>query len=117
MVGISTYQHHPRTRVGWTAPKKVLHFPVRFEWDAAKAASNRHKHGVTFGEARTVFADPLTLIAPDRQHADRFHIVGVSSRTRVLFVVYAEKADDETIRIISARPATRAERRAYEEGI
>jgi len=103
-------------REGSPVPEKVLHYPLRFEWDAAKAASNRRKHGVTFDEARTVFADPLTLIAPDARHADRFHIVGVSSRKRVLFVVYAEKEDDETIRIISARRAAPSERQAYEEG-
>ena len=88
---------------------------MRFEWDEAKAASNRRKHSVTFEEAVTVFADPLTLIEPDRTHADRFQILGVSTRSRVLFVVYAEKHHGETFRIISARRATRAERQAYED--
>jgi uncharacterized DUF497 family protein len=88
---------------------------VRFEWDAKKADGNRQKHGVTFEEAVSVFADPLTLISADRLHADRFSILGMSARSRVLFVVYVEKQHGETIRIISARRATNAERQAYEE--
>ena len=89
---------------------------MRFEWNEAKATSNRQKHRVTFQEAATVFTDPLTLIAPDAVHPERFIILGRSSHSRLLFVVYVEKHHGETIRIISARQATRAERHAYEEG-
>ena len=89
---------------------------MRFEWDAAKALSNHKKHGVTFQEATTVFADPLTLIASDAVHPERLTLLGRSSRLRLLFVVYVEKHHGETLRLISARPATRAERHAYEEG-
>jgi len=88
---------------------------VRFEWDADKERGSRQKHGVSFHEAATVFTDPFTLIAPDVFYAERFTILGISSRSRLLFVVYAEKHHGETIRIISARRATRAEREAYEE--
>jgi uncharacterized DUF497 family protein len=93
----------------------VLHLCVEFEWDGAKATANKQKHGVTFAEAATVFADPHTLVTSDARHAHRFNILGRSSRDRTLFVVYAEKFHDQTIRIISARRATRAERQAYEE--
>ena len=98
-----------------TRQKKVLHLCVEFEWDLTKAAANKQKHGITFEEAATVFADPHTLIASDALHVDRFNILGRSSRDRTLVVVYAEKYHDKTIRIISARRATRAERQAYEE--
>jgi uncharacterized DUF497 family protein len=93
----------------------VLHLCAEFEWDVTKATANKQKHGVTFEEAATVFADPHTLIASDALHVDRFNILGRSSRDRTLVVVYAEKYHDQTIRIISARRATRAERQAYEE--
>ena len=89
----------------------------RFEWDRAKAARNAQKHGVTFDEARTVFADPLAGIGPDPDHSskaeDRELIAGQSSRSRLLLVSFVEHGD--MVRIISARPLTRYERRLYEE--
>ena len=84
-----------------------------FEWDAAKARANARKHGVTFEEATTVFDDPNALDAPDRYDPERFVIIGVSSRSRLLFVVHAIRG--ERIRIISARRASTAQRRIYEE--
>ncbi len=90
---------------------------LRFEWDPAKAAANRRKHGVSFIEATTVFGDTWSRTRLDRRHdahEDRLVIVGTSQRGRVLVVVFAERA--EQIRIISARRATPGERRTYEEG-
>ena len=88
---------------------------LTFEWDPAKAASNVRKHDVSFEEAATVFMDPLAVAATDPVHDGRLLLLGMSSGSRVLVVVHAE-LDDETIRIISARKATRHERRTYEEG-
>jgi uncharacterized DUF497 family protein len=88
----------------------------QFEWDAAKAAANVAKHGVTFAEASTVFADPLSVTVPDPRHSQeerRFAIFGVSDRGRILAVLHTERA--ERVRLISAREATRRERAVYEE--
>lgn len=86
-----------------------------FEWDDTKARANLANHGVSFQEAVTVFSDPNAIDAPDRFIPGRFVIVGLSNRVRVLFVVYAERAD--RIRSISARKASAMQRRIYEEGI
>jgi hypothetical protein len=88
---------------------------VQFTWDPRKAASNLLKHGVTFEEASTVFADPLALIVEDVLHPDRALIIGESIVRRVLVTVFLEAHEDE-IRIISARRATRRERRRYGSG-
>jgi uncharacterized protein len=85
-----------------------------FEWDEAKAQTNLRKHGVAFADAVTVFLDPQALDAPDLQSPDRFVVIGRSTSSRVLFVVYAERR--ERIRIISARRASPSQRRVYEEG-
>jgi uncharacterized DUF497 family protein len=90
---------------------------LEFEWDADKAKTNLKKHGVTFEEASSVFADPLALTIPDPQHSveeDRFVTLGESHRSRLLVVVYTDRED--RIRIISARVATRQERKHYEKG-
>ncbi|HEU0233998.1 MAG TPA: BrnT family toxin [Gallionella sp.] len=89
---------------------------MRFEWDEEKTASNLHKHGVPFEEASTVFADDLSLTGDDPDHSHGEHRLvtfGVSSAGRLLVVSHTERAGH--IRIISARPATRAERKFYEE--
>ena len=88
---------------------------MRFSWDARKAAANHRKHGVTFEEAATVFADPLALIVGDAMHTDRALIIGESPLRRTLVTVFAERSASET-RITSARRATRHDRRRYEEG-
>lgn len=88
-----------------------------FDWDPEKAASNFAKHGVTFNEAATVFGDTLGWTYPDPLHSDfeqRWITIGMSDQHRVLLVVHV--AEDEDIRIISAREATRKERGFYEEG-
>jgi uncharacterized protein len=84
-----------------------------FEWDDAKAAANVAKHRVTFEEASTVFDDPDAVDAPDLVDPDRFVIIGASHEQRVLFVVHVERAD--RIRIISARKASPAQRKKYDE--
>ena len=89
---------------------------LRFEWDRRKAARNVAKHGVSFDEASTVFADGLSLTIPDPDHSedeDRWVIIGQSNRGRLLVVVHTE--DDNTVRIISARAAEKPERVKYEE--
>jgi uncharacterized DUF497 family protein len=88
---------------------------VNFTWDPHKAASNAKKHGVTFAEAATVFADPLALAVQDEVHEERSLLIGMSGRMRVLLVVHVE-LDDDLIRLDSARRATSHERRRYEEG-
>ena len=89
---------------------------LEFEWDEAKAASNQKKHGVTFEEAATVFADPLAAIFDDEVHSEeeqREIIIGHSAKKRLLLVCFTERA--EAIRIISARRATKRERKDHEE--
>ena len=90
---------------------------LAFEWDPRKAGQNLKKHGVSFEEASTVFADPLALTIPDPLHSeeeDRFITLGESRRRRLLVVVFTERG--EKIRLIRARVATRRERKDYEEG-
>jgi uncharacterized DUF497 family protein len=89
---------------------------AEFEWDADKAAANAQKHDVTFEEAVTVFADPLARVFDDPDHSEteaRELLIGWSNRNRVLIVSFTER--EATIRIISARPATKRERHDYEE--
>jgi uncharacterized protein len=88
---------------------------VRFTWDPHKAALNVRKHGVSFEEAASVFADPLALAVEDAVDPGRTVLIGMSERLHVLLTVYTE-IDEDTIRIISARRATSHERRHYEEG-
>ncbi len=90
---------------------------MRFEWDPRKAASNLRKHGVAFHEAATVFQDILALTGDDPDHSvdeDRMVTFGLSSRRRLLVVSHTVRRS--RLRIISARPATPAERKIYEEG-
>lgn len=87
-----------------------------FEWDPVKAEANLRKHGVTFDEASTVFGDPLNLLMADPDHSldeERFLLLGMSNRRKLLVVAFAEHPP--RTRLISARPATRHERRRYEE--
>ena len=89
---------------------------MTFTWDPTKAEENLRKHGVDFREAATVFDDPLSTTFPDTDHSTgerRFLIVGMSAFGRIIVVSHTE--DGDTIRIISARAATRRERRFYEE--
>ena len=90
---------------------------MEFEWDSHKATRNLQRHNVSFGEAATVFSDPLSITVPDPDHSldeDRSITVGLSHRDRVLVVAHTERGD--RIRLISARELTRTERVQYEEG-
>jgi len=90
---------------------------LTFEWDANKARTNQAKHGISFEEASTVFGDPRSSTIPDPVHSaveNRFVIIGASYRGKLLVVAHTERGDN--IRIISARAASRRERRDYEEG-
>jgi uncharacterized protein len=90
---------------------------MEFEWDEDKAAANLAKHGVSFEEAQTVFADPLYVDFYDPDHSaeeHRYIIIGESQQGRLLLVSYTERA--ATTRLISAREVTGGEREAYEEG-
>lgn len=87
-----------------------------FEWDARKAASNLKKHGVAFEEAVTAFDDDFSSTIGDPVHSvgeERSLLLGMSTRQHLLVVAHVEKGD--RIRLISARLATRAERRDYEQ--
>ena len=89
---------------------------LQFTWDPQKAATNLRKHKVGFPEAATAFADPLSLTISDPDHSvgeERFVLIGQSERRRLVVVAHVERGD--LIRIISARPATRRERKTYEE--
>ncbi len=89
---------------------------LRFEWDERKETSNRRKHGISFDEAKTVFADDCALLLDDPDHSeqeDRFVLLGLSSALRTLVVCHCYGEPDEVIRIISARKATRPERQIY----
>jgi uncharacterized DUF497 family protein len=91
---------------------------VGFGWDTRKAKRNLAKHGVSFDDAKTVFDDDLFLVFADPHHSteeSRFIIMGQSKQGRLLVVAYTERSD--AIRIISAREATRHERRIYAEEI
>jgi uncharacterized DUF497 family protein len=90
---------------------------VQFEWDPQKAARNLQDHGVSFEDAASVFGDPLAGTIPDPDHSTeepRFITIGVTPALRLIVVVHTDRAD--RIRIISARRATRAEKKRYEEG-
>jgi uncharacterized DUF497 family protein len=84
-------------------------------WDGRKADLNLRKHRVTFEEAATVFSDPLALIIEDPSHAENARIIGESIVARILLVFFVERERD-VVRLISARRATRHERKRYEEG-
>ena len=90
---------------------------LKFEWDEAKAALNLTKHQVGFDEASTVFADPLAKVFYDEDHSieeDREILIGHSLSGRLMLVSFTERARGR-IRIISARTATRKERKDYEK--
>jgi uncharacterized DUF497 family protein len=86
-----------------------------FEWDDAKAASNLTKHGVTFEEAMTVFADEQALYLDDGNAAGRIMVVGIATTGRPLTVVHVDTLNGR-IRIISARKATASEEVLYTQG-
>jgi len=91
---------------------------LKFEWDPKKARSNLSKHGVSFAEALTVFGDLLARVFDDEDHSieeEREIIIGHSAKERMLVVCFT--AQGESVRIFSARKATRRERKDYEENV
>jgi uncharacterized DUF497 family protein len=89
---------------------------LTFEWDAKKARLNLAKHGVSFEEAATAFGDDRSVTIPDPLHSlteERFVTIGASDKGKILVVVATERGD--ILRLISARPAGRRERKQYEE--
>jgi hypothetical protein len=91
---------------------------LRFEWDPAKAVDNASRHGVTFEEAQTIFADEFGILLDDPDHSgdeDRFVLLGLSTRLRTLVVAHCYRKSDEVVRIITARKATRKERDLYNQ--
>jgi len=89
---------------------------LRCEWDPAKDAANQRKHGIAFAEAETVFSDEQALLLNDPDHSDteqRFILLGLSATLRILVVVHCYREEDDVIRLISARKATRSERAQY----
>ena len=93
---------------------------IRFEWDDKKNVLNIMKHGIDFHEAITVFLDEDGLIINDPEHSDieeRFIIIGVSNKGNILIVCHCYRENDEVIRLISARKATKRETKQYLERI
>ena len=87
-----------------------------FTWDPAKSAANLRKHGVSFEDASTAFGDPYSITVPDPLHSateNRFALIGATKRGPIVIVSHTERND--TIRIISARKATRHERATYDD--
>lgn len=89
---------------------------ITFTWDERKNRINQQKHGVSFLEAQTVFYDKLARLIDDPDHSqdeERVILLGMSQRMRLLIVCHAFYADEQIIRIISARKATKAEQRQF----
>jgi uncharacterized protein len=89
---------------------------INFEWDDRKDRANQRKHAVSFGEARTVFFDEFAIEFfddPSSEEEERFLMLGMSLRARLLLVCHCIRNDETTIRIISARKATRSESKLY----
>ncbi len=89
---------------------------LKFVWNETKAKENLRKHKISFEEAQTVFTDPYARIIYDPDHSkseERFIILGLSSSLRILVVCHCYKEDEMIIRIISARKATKNERKKY----
>lgn len=89
---------------------------IKFEWDATKAAVNQKKHGVSFEEAESIFYDEFAVQFYDdenSEHEDRFLMLGFSGEARILIVCHCEREQGKTIRIISARKATKRESTYY----
>ena len=91
-----------------------------FEWDENKDLINQKKHGISFDDARSVFYDDSAILFDDPDHSeyeDRFLIIGMSNIKGICIVSHCYRGTDDRIRIISARTATRSERKIYEQGM
>jgi uncharacterized protein len=92
-------------------------YEITFDWDDQKALSNERKHGISFEEAQTAFNDGNARVSYDPDHSqdeDRYILLGMSAALRLLVVCHAYQQDDECVRIISARKATRTEQQQYQ---
>jgi uncharacterized DUF497 family protein len=101
--------------VPFSALPRRIRMGIEFEWDPAKAEANVRKHGISFEEATTAFFDKLSFTIPDPLHSEdeaRFVLLGQTSTGQLIVVVHVDRG--ARIRLISARPATRKERRQYE---
>jgi uncharacterized protein len=90
---------------------------VNFSWDTKKDKANMKKHGVSFDEASSVFYDPFSKLSHDPDHSDqedRFILIGHSHRNNLLFVIHIYRESEETVRIVSARKATKKEKSDFE---
>ena len=93
---------------------------MQFEWDENKNKINQRKHGISFDEVTSVFRDAFAIVFDDPDHSDneeRFLIIGTSDKRGICLVSHCYRGQDQVIRIISARKATKTERNIYEEGI
>lgn len=91
---------------------------MKFEWDSTKDTANQKKHGVSFEEAKTIFYDDYGLLTVDPDHSqdeERFILIGMSPQLRTLVVCHCYREKNQTIRIISARKATKHEANQYKE--
>ena len=91
---------------------------INFSWDSKKAQSNKIKHEITFEEAKTVFDDENARLIYDPDHSvneDRFIILGLSCKLKILTVVHCYRDNENNIRIISARKSTKKEQKQYKE--
>lgn len=92
---------------------------IKFTWDDNKNNINKKKHGLSFEEAKEVFGDENAILFDDPDHSleeDRFLIIGMIKSAKVCIVSHCYRDDDSTIRLISAREATKNEKRIYQEG-
>lgn len=90
---------------------------ITFDWDISKAKANQKKHSITFEEARSIFYDEFAIQFYDEDNSaleDRFILLGNSDQSKVLIVCHCEREEGQIIRIISARKATKNERKFYE---
>jgi uncharacterized DUF497 family protein len=110
------YALRRRSRILGLGKEANVSMPLKFEWDPEKAEQNLDKHRVSFPEAATMFGDPLSMTFYDPDHSldeDRYITIGHSDFDQLLMVAHTDRED--SIRIISARRATRRERKSYEE--
>ena len=92
---------------------------IKFTWDENKNEINKKKHGLSFEEASEVFGDENAILFDDPDHSieeDRFLIIGAVKSTKICIVSHCYRDNDNVIRLISAREATRSERKIYQEG-
>ena len=92
---------------------------IKFEWDENKNRINQHKHGISFEDAKTVFYDENAMLFDDPEHSreeERFLIIGITDREKICIVSHCYRDQEGTIRIISAREATKNEKKTYTEG-